>query len=55
MDGALAQIGIDVFQCDTYAPVIDYSTVRLLLSLAFGNNWEMFHRDISIAFTTAKA
>ena len=42
MDGSRAQIGIDVF--DTYAPVIDYSTVSLLISLAFfGNNWEMFH------------
>ena len=49
MDGSRAQIGIDVF--DTYAPVIDYSTVRLLISLAFGNNWEMFHWDISVAFT----
>ncbi len=41
MEGSRAQIGVDVF--DTYAPVIDYSTVRLLISLAFGNIWEMFH------------
>ncbi len=40
---------------DTYAPVIDYSTVRLLISLTFGNHWEMFHWDISVAFTNAKA
>jgi hypothetical protein len=53
MDGSRAQIGVDVF--DTYAPVIDYSTVRLLISLSFGNNWEMFHWDISVAFTNAKA
>jgi hypothetical protein len=53
MDGSRAQIGVDVF--DTYAPVIDYSTVRLLISLAFGNNWKMFHWDISVAFTNAKA
>ena len=53
MDGSRAQIGVDVF--DTYAPVIDYSTVRLLISLAFGNNWELFHWDISVAFTNAKA
>ncbi len=39
MDGSRAQIGVDVF--DTYAPVIDYSTVLLLISLAFGNNWEL--------------
>ena len=53
MDGSRAQIGVDVF--DTYAPVIDYSTVRLLISLSFGNKWEMFHWDISVAFTNAKA
>jgi hypothetical protein len=50
VDGSRAQIGID-----KYAPVIDYSTVRLLISLAFGNNCEMFHWDISVAFTNAKA
>jgi hypothetical protein len=53
MDGSRAQIGIDVF--DTYAPVIDYSTVRLLISIAFGNHWEMFHWEISVAITNAKA
>ena len=29
--------------------------MRLLISLAFGNNWEMFHWEISVAFTNAKA
>ena len=53
MDGSKAKVGIDVF--DTYALVIGYSTVRLLISLAFGNKWEMFHWDISVAFTNAKA
>ena len=53
MDGSRAKVGEDVF--DTYAPVIDYSTVRLLISLAFGNNWTMFHWDISVAFTNGKA
>ena len=52
MDGSKAKVVIDVF--DTYAPVIDYSTVRLRTSLAFGNKWEMFHWDISVAFTNAK-
>ena len=46
MDGSKAKVEIDVY--DTYAPVIDYSTVRLQKSLAFGNNWEMFHWDISV-------
>ena len=40
---------------DTYALVIDYSTVRLLLSLAFGNKWGKFHWDKSVAVTNAKA
>ncbi len=53
MDGSRAQVGVDVF--DTYAPIIDYSTVRLLISLAFCNHWEMFHWDISVAFTNATA
>ncbi len=53
MDGSRAKVGEDVFY--TYAPVIDYSTVRLLISLAFGNNWAMFHLGISVAFTNAKA
>ncbi len=52
MDGSRAQIGVDF---DTYAPVIHYSTVRLLISLAFGSNWEMFHWYISVALTNAKA
>ncbi len=37
MDGSRAKVGEDVF--DTYALVIDYPTVLLLISLAFGNNW----------------
>ena len=52
MDGSKAKVGIDVF--DTYAPVIDYSAVRLLISLAFGNKWEIFRWDISAAFTNVK-
>ncbi len=38
---------------DTYASVIDYSTDQLI-DRAFGNNWAMFHWDISVAFTNAK-
>ena len=51
MDGSRLQVGLDVF--DTFSPVIDYATVRLLISLAFGNNWSMYHWDISVAFTNA--
>ena len=53
MDCSRAQIGVDVF--NTYAPVINFSTVRLFISLAFGNNWEIIHLDISVAFTNANA
>jgi hypothetical protein len=52
MVGSRAKVVEDVF--DTYALVIDYSTVRLLISLAFGNNWAMFHWHISVSFKKAK-
>ena len=39
MNGSEAVNGKDLF--NTYAPVIDHSSVRLLISLAFGNGWEM--------------
>ena len=51
MDGSRQEVGKDVF--DPFSPVIDYATVRLLISLAFGNGWKMFHWDISVAFTNA--
>ena len=44
---------VDVF--DMYAPVIDCAVDRLQNGLVFGNNWEMFHWDISVAFTNATA
>ena len=51
MDGSRQEVGIDVFK--TFSQVIDYTTVRLLISIAFGNGWKMFHWDISVAFTNA--
>ena len=36
-----------------FSPVVDYSTVRLLVSFAFANRWKMKHWDISVAFTNA--
>ncbi len=41
--------------CLIHIPVIDFLKVLLLISIAFGNNWEMFHWDVSVAFTNAKA
>ncbi len=51
MDGSRQKVGVDVF--GTFAPVIDYSTVRILVSAAFGHGWEMYHWDISMGFTNA--
>jgi hypothetical protein len=51
MDGSRQEVGVDVF--DTFTPVIDYSTVRRLISTAFGNGWKRYHWDVSVAFTNA--
>ena len=55
MDGSTAVVGRDVFETDTqfvtYSPVIDFPSLKLLISLAFGNGWEMRHWDISVAFS----
>ena len=53
MDGTQAHIGVDIF--DTYAPVIYYSTVQVLICLSLGNIWEMFQCYISVGLTNAKA
>ena len=53
MDGSKAVIGKDVYE--TFSPVVDYSTVRLLVSFAFANRWKIKHWDISVAFTNALA
>jgi hypothetical protein len=51
MDGSRQKVGVDAF--NTFAPVIDCSADRLLISTAFGNGWEMYHWDISVAYTNA--
>ena len=38
-----------------FSQVVDYSTVRLLVSFAFENRWKIKYRDISVAFTNALA
>ena len=50
MDGSPAVVDSDVF--DTYSPVINFSSLRSLIILAFGNRWEMRRWDI-LAFTNA--
>ena len=52
-NGSRQEVGKDCF--DTFAPVVDYSSVRLLVSLSFANQWHMFHWDISTAFVNAMA
>ena len=51
MDGSPAVVDSDVF--DAYSPVINFSSLRSLIILAFGNAWEMRRWDISVAFTNA--
>ena len=53
MDGSKAVIGKDVYE--TFSPVVDYSTVRLLVSFAFANRWKINQWDISVAFNSALA
>jgi len=38
-----------------FSPVVDYSTVRLLVSFAFANRWKINQWDISVALTNALA
>ena len=52
-DGSKAVLGKDVYE--TFSPVVDYSTVRLLVSFAFANRWKIKHLDIPVAFTNALA
>ena len=44
MDTSPAVVGSDVF--DTYDSVIDFFVVRMLISLAFGNGWEITSNKI---------
>ena len=44
--------GVDYF--DTYAPVVSWSTVRLLLCLSISNGWKTRQVDFSNAFVQAK-
>jgi len=57
MDGSktLAVIGKDVYK--TISPVVDYSTVKLLVSFVFANmnRWKIKHWGISVAFINALA
>ena len=46
MDGSNAVIGKDVYE--TFSPVVDHFTVRLLVSFAFANRWKIKHWDISL-------
>jgi hypothetical protein len=48
-DGSQQQYGVDSW--DTYAPVVSWSTVRLLLSLASTHGWHSSQIDFTQAFT----
>ena len=49
--GDLQREGIDYFE--TYAPVVQWSTVRLLLTLILSNNWTTKQVDYTNAFAQA--
>jgi hypothetical protein len=48
-DGSQQQYGVDYWE--TYAPVVSWSTVRLLLSLASIHGWKSHQIDFTQAFT----
>jgi len=48
-DGSQQQYGVDYWE--TYAPVVSWSTVRLLLSLASTHSWHSSQIDFAQAFT----
>jgi hypothetical protein len=50
--GDLQREGIDYF--DTYAPVVQWSTVRLVLTLVLANNWVTKQVDYTNAFAQAE-
>ncbi len=35
---------------DIYAPVVEFSSIRLFLIVAFKNNWKWEHVDVTAAF-----
>ena len=49
MDDTRRKVDVDVFE--RFAPVIDYCTIHLMISTAFGTGWEMYDWNISVAFT----
>ena len=50
--GDLQREGVDYF--DTYAPVIQWSTVRLLLTMVLSKNWKTKQVDYTNAFAQAR-
>ena len=39
---------------DTFAPVVKWASIRLLLALAAQRRWDLFHLDIKTAFLVAE-
>ena len=52
LDGSQMRKNVDYFE--TYAPVVDFTNVRLLVSVAHANKWELRSYDIVLAFTLAR-
>mmetsp|Transcript_55929 Transcript_55929/g.117024 ORF Transcript_55929/g.117024 Transcript_55929/m.117024 type:complete len:2321 (-) Transcript_55929:82-7044(-) len=52
LDGSQMKKNVDYFE--SYAPVVDFTNVRLIVSVAHANRWELRSYDIVLAFTLAR-
>ena len=52
LDGSQMRKNVDYFE--SYAPVVDFTNVRLLVSIAHAKKWELRSYDIVLAFTLAR-
>ena len=52
LDGSKMKKNVDYYE--SYAPVVDFVNVRLLVAVAHANQWEIRSYDIVLAFTLAR-
>jgi len=46
--GFMQKAGTDYFE--VYAPIVRLETMRLIVAIACGRNWPMYHLDVKFAF-----
>ena len=51
LDGSKMKKKVDYYE--SYAPVVDFMNIRLLVAVAHANGWEIRSHDIVLAFTLA--